>query len=676
MSHYIEYEDWTFPVDKIKEGNIHLAASLLSSSLEVNSFLATVECDDPSILDFKRNSKLMYYSAPGRGMVWRVQSIERTAPSLYRISATSTLGLLTEGQHYGGMYSEYGGISHGETAEEVIKDICGSVPISISDDLKGIKIYGWLPIAAPRDNLAQVLFAIGGALRSETDGSLRVEPLQNTGNWSIGANRIYADGKVNYAASVTSVIVLEHQYVRGSETRELYSGESSEGDVITFSEPMHTLTAEGFTILESGTNWAKLSSGSGTLSGHTYIHTTREVEQKVADGAEPNIKTVKDATLVCVANSNSVAKRLAGFYRCRETIDAPVKYQGETPGQKLEVFHPFDHISVDAFLQSADITLSNVLKAQEKCLVGFVPEIMEYYDTRVVFLENGTWTVPNGVVSIRVVIVGGGQGGASGCEGESGKVGGAGGAGGVGGTGGEGGSGGKFFRIDLKVTPGDRYPITIGAGGVGGTYSSKGSVPGSLGAASTFGDYSSDSGITSQTGFADTTTGEQFAMKGEAGIRGGNGGSGKKVNSTTPGGSPGEDVLSYKGGAAGEGDGLPYFGVFGNGGGGGGAAVGQRGEKGTGGYATWSLKEGSLDYASAKGGDGGLGGSATAPATAYIQGQGGQGGNGGGGGGGGGVAEGAKGTGKNTHGYAGDGGAGSRGGDAASGIVIIYYKKP
>ena len=135
MSHSIAYDRWTFPARRIKTGNIHLATSLLSSSLEVNSFTAIVECDAPSILDFKRNAKLIYYSKAGRGTVWRVQNIERIAPKLYKISATSTLGILSEGQHYGGIYT-------GETAGEVIRDICGSVPVVIKSNLLDFKLYG------------------------------------------------------------------------------------------------------------------------------------------------------------------------------------------------------------------------------------------------------------------------------------------------------------------------------------------------------------------------------------------------------------------------------------------------------------------------------------------------------------------------------------------------------
>ena len=140
MSHKIVYERWTFTADKIKSGNLYLATSLLASSLEISSFVSEVECDDPTILDFQRNTKLLYYAEPSRSMVFRVQSILRTGPNLYEISATSTLGLLSEGQHMGGIYT-------GQTAEEVILDICGTVPVEIKHVLKKIKLYGWLPIA-------------------------------------------------------------------------------------------------------------------------------------------------------------------------------------------------------------------------------------------------------------------------------------------------------------------------------------------------------------------------------------------------------------------------------------------------------------------------------------------------------------------------------------------------
>ena len=48
MSHKIVYERWTFPPDRIEAGDLHLASSLLSSSLEVSSLLVRVVCGDPA----------------------------------------------------------------------------------------------------------------------------------------------------------------------------------------------------------------------------------------------------------------------------------------------------------------------------------------------------------------------------------------------------------------------------------------------------------------------------------------------------------------------------------------------------------------------------------------------------------------------------------------------------
>ena len=540
MNHRIEYGRWSFPADKIKNGNIHLASSLLSDSLEVNSFSAEVECGDPAILNFKRNAKLLYYPEPDRNMVWRVQRIERIAPVLYSISATSTLGLLSEGKHYGGIYA-------GAAAEDVIRDICGSIPVYIKGALRRIKLYGWLPIATPRDNLAQVLLAIGAALKSDMDGVLQVEVLWDGIGWATGASRMYVESNVSYSASITAVVVTEHQYIKGAKERELYSGTSVQGDIITFNEPMHSLSADGFTILKSGANWAQLSAGVGTLRGKAYIHNTREVVRNLAGQAEPNVKTVSDATLVSLVNAKAVANRLANFYQWRETINAAVTYQGEIPGDRIDMFHPFDHINSSICLQSADITLSNVLKAEEKCLVGFKPEQIEDIETfefREVLTGSGEWDPPDGATEVVAVLISGGDGGRNG-EGieflswsidqsglgeskyfnianntsASGNVSATSSASLAqdetkGKPGGAGGSGGTIYRVTIPVTPHNKISYSCGAGG----------GPGQTGKPTRFGSKTSDLGSKDPGGYVDPITGETFAENGVDGNPGGNGG--------------------------------------------------------------------------------------------------------------------------------------------------------
>ena len=561
MSHSIVYESWTFPADKIKEGNLYLAASLLASSLEVNSFVPVVECDDPSILDFQRNAKLLYYPKPDRPMVFRVQSINRIAPELYEISSTSTLGLLTEGLHMGGVYT-------GQTAEEVIADICGTVVFEIKNVLKKIKLYGWLPVATPRDNLAQVLFAIGAALKTDLEGVLRIEGLWVGISGQVPQDNLYTDAAVDYGARITQVIVTEHQYIPWTEEKQLFEGTAQAGDIITFDEPMHSLSAQGFAIQASGANWARVSAGAGTLTGKIYIHNTRQISRDVQAASTPNVKTVEDATLVSLVNSQAVAERLADYYRCRERVDSAVVYQGEAPGDRLAVYHPFDKTGVAACLESADITLSNTLKAQEKLLVGYVPPQtgdVSYLDFREVLTGSGQWTPPEGVTEVTYVMFSGAQGGRAGVKGGdsaaarshsyshtswiTGQVTSRGtfrlwGNGGKGGQGGPGGKGSKILQGTMNVEPGVPLSYSCGVGSAGSTSNSAEAAEGTP---TTFHGLTTDSGsYPSAAGWQDPFTQEIFASTGPSGLPGGDG-AGARSGYTIPDNSGTlADVLAYQ----------------------------------------------------------------------------------------------------------------------------------
>jgi len=700
MNHNIEYLNWTFTPDKIKEGNLYLAASLLASSLEVNSLLAVVECEDSSILDFERNTPLKYFTRPDRPMIFRVQSIKRAGPELYEITATSTLGLLSEGLHYGGIYT-------GQTARAVIADICGTVPFIVKSVLQEIKLYGWLPIAPPRDNLAQVLFALGAALKTDLDGVLRIEGLWDGISGTVTRDDMYAEAAVDYDGKVTQVIVTEHQYAPWTEEKQLFEGTAQAGDIITFDEPMHSLKADGFAIQASGANWARVSAGTGVLSGKTYIHNTRQISKDVWPAKEPNVKTVKEATLVSLVNSQACAQRLADYYRCRERVDAPVVYRGELPGDRLAAYHPFDKTGVDVCLESADITLSNTLKAQEKSLVGFVPKQIEQivtYDRREMLTASGTWTVPEGVTQIRVVCIGGGPGGYSGGAGKNGgttsrtrtgsdaywntkwarrdaSVGGAGGVAGPGAA-----TGGKIYSTTIDVTPGQKFQITIGQGGSGApTNSSETPVAGSPGTATAFGPVSSESGASVESGFYDEVTGHIYGKKGSPGIAGGQG------VGVDPDNESGEMELSPIKVPAGVGSWVPgqyqknlTYKVVESG-----NVTDKVGELttgwfvGLGGGAAQGANGGSSGADTRVGGDGAT--TPYAPAAASNPGDGGDGGYGGGGGGGFGAyvqtrfysgQSGTLPTGSVSSGSVstpGNGGRGGPGGRGASGCVILYY---
>lgn len=537
----IVYDGRTYTGTEIQNGNMRLATSLLSSSLESNTFNVTLKSPNKNLTNFSRNAPITVFNGERQLGIFYVQDVKRTAADLYKVSATSAVGILSDGNHYGGIYT-------GQTAESIIGSICGSVKYDIQNKLRPIKLYGWLPIATPRDNLAQVLFAMGATLRTDLNGVLRIEDLWDGLSGDIGTDRMYQGASVEYASKVTQVSLTEHQYVASGDLDELFSGTTQSGDIITFDEPVYGLTASGFTIQSQGANFAKLSAGNGTLKGRKYKHNTREIIKTVSSASEPNIKAVKDATLVSLVNSQAVSNNLVNYLKWNRTIKTSVVYQGEIPGDLISTWDPFDKTSVDVCIQEADIILSNTIKANEKMLVGFTPirqEGSESYEYHVVLTGSGTFTFPEGTTSARAVLIGAGGAGFDGSPGgdstetwedeeikttrinltapttsasDSSNVSNRGaGTPGNGGAGGAAGTPGKVYEVTFSPSSGSRISYACGV---------KGTSNGALGGATTFGSYSSNSGSTSSAGYTDIITGITYAKSGDSGADGGKGGSG------------------------------------------------------------------------------------------------------------------------------------------------------
>lgn len=562
MKNKIVYDGRTFEATNIKSGQIHLASSLPSMKLEPNTFTAVVKSEDKSLTEFTRNTPLYYYHRDRLVCISYVQTVDRIGPNKYKFYGTSAIGRLIEQSHAGGIYT-------GQTAEEIIKDICGQIPVAIKQNLKGINLYGWLPYANPpersaRDNLLEVLFAIGATVKVGADETIKVENFWDGISRTTERRKIYTGASVNSASKITQVVVTEHQYVPVEEETKLFDGTAQHGDLITFSEPAHHLRSAEFVILDSGANWAKISAGTGTLFGKKYFHSTRQlsrpVENSTVTSGEKNIKSINDATMISLVNSMAAARRMADYYKCRERLTASVIYQGELPGDRNAIYHPFDKTGVDACVESADINISNTLKATEKSLIGFVPhtaEAVEIFDEMQIITESGSIVLPDGVTEGRFVLISGGQGGQAGYNGDSGNAGtsartsggtqyGSKGIGGSGGSAGAGGAGGNVYVGVFTIDSGDILRVEIGTGGAGGASNG---APGSKGGATklTIGSvvYSSDDGSSSDMGYTDVVTGKTYATQGTQGINGAKGGNGEDRSQVA---TSGASLGGYSGG--------------------------------------------------------------------------------------------------------------------------------
>lgn len=665
MQNRIEYDGRVFAHDQILSGNCYRARSLLASSLTIDTFSIDVESTDTSLLLFTVDAPLIYYDGTTRVGTFFVQNVERTARNTYHISCVSAIGLLDKRDHYGGIYT-------GQTVADVVADICGGVSVTVASNIAHIKLYGWLPIASRRANLAQVLFAISAAVTEDAAGALQIGGLERQVSGSFPEDAVFLGGTVEYGSPAVQVVVTEHQYIKSEEEQKLFEGTTLNGDRITFSEPMHSLSASGFTILSSGENYAVVSSGSGTLTGKKYTHATREVigQRETAQAAQldasENTVRVTDATLVSMANSRAVADRLAEYYAHAERVREDVILTGQKAGDVVRMTHPYDLNLVTACVESLDINLSGLARAAATALVGYIPPDItqiEYYDTFELLTGSGTWTPPDGAKSVRVVLIGGGSGGTHGLGGSKSS----GSSPGSGGAPGEPGTGGNVVQSDLSIDQATSFPYACGAGGAGRENGD--TTPN--GGSTTFGDLTTADGSPSDFGYENLLDGTRYALPGKAGCAGGKGGNGGGTSYGEDGESITFNGQTWNGGHGGAYD--SGQGARAGGGGGGGAAVGAKGWGGGQGFVTVNGD----NTHSLQGGSGGKGGSAVTSTRTLTYGCGGDAGCGGGGAGGvGSFQAGNLPVAVGINGNSGRGGSGAAGQAGADGCIFVFYSLP
>lgn len=639
---------------------------------------------DPS--SYKAGAVVLYKHNGSLVGKYYMVDIKRVGKTQYSIDCVSPVGMLAKSKHYGGIYN---GILFPTLIAEIIG---GVVPFTISDDLADQVVYGWLPVASRRDNLHQALFAMGAAAQKDENGDLYIGPLYDDTYTELPGSRIYTGGSISYPNVASKVSVIEHSYTAFSsdETMTLFEGivaaetvttpggTVTEGTIVLFDNPMHDLAIENGTILESGVNYAVLGpAGNCKLTGQQYTHTSRETirPETTSEGDSENVISVTDATLVSVINSENVVNRLYAYYSSAKTVSLPIVVDAERAGSTVQFEDPFGDLT-KGIITSMDINMSNTLKAETEIVADYSPgSAGNFYTNLAVISENGSWTVPDGITKIRVVLIGGGDGGEAGQAGEAGESGPTyysiyaaasskvyQGNPGNGGEGGKGGIPGKVYMATLTVNPGDTLAAVIGQGGAGAVF---GSAPGT-GTATTFGGLTSDNGSSAGAGYAALMGGGIYALPGSDGKAGGRGQ--EPGTAVTAGGD--RPTVTYDGNTWQAGDigtySLNSSGTTGSettmasGGTGGGAAVGSNGSNG---------EDGLAGTTSALGGDGGKGATPIAAASGTVRGSGGSGGHGGGGGGGGGCAI-------ATTPYSSKGGAGGNGGsggNGAPGVVLIYY---
>lgn len=155
-----------------------------------------------------------------------------------------------------------------------------------------------------------------------------------------------------------------------------------------------------------------------------------------------------------------------------------------------------EHSAVSARLVEQTFDFSSGVLAG--CKASLIQPIgIQKYENQVQLTESGTWTVPDGVRVIHVILVNGGDGGQKGDAGSYDAA----------GDDGKDGAGGLVLARGLNVVPGQVFSVTIGTGGA---------ANGGAGGVTTFGTLSGSDGKAYSPSYTDIASGRAF---GRAGVR-------------------------------------------------------------------------------------------------------------------------------------------------------------
>ena len=369
------------------EGSFYNETSLLEDELSIDTMKIRVRSINTSypLHNFIYGSQVTFYKNDALYGKYYLVSVERQTKNEYILNVQSSIGLLDDTMHYGGIYS-------GEYASAIIEDIIGGkIAYTEHNIFSKIKVYGWLPVATRRENLKQLLFAVGGCVKKK-NGDVYFTTLTVDAPKAIPENKVFDTGKITYDSPASRIEVVEHQFskVDSVPSEEVYSGEIvgssfvtpkgysvSDAALVTWDKPYHSLTFSDCTLLnnEMGVNYAVVSSsGSATISGKPYIHSKMIVSRdKENYTGKEKVAKVENATLVSLANSNSVAEKVMAYYNSPCTLSGAIVMDGEKPLDNITMPNQFEEENT-GMIKSIEGTLGKqITKGELELRIGYNP---------------------------------------------------------------------------------------------------------------------------------------------------------------------------------------------------------------------------------------------------------------------------------------------------------------
>lgn len=354
---YLKLYQIQYGADKIFEGDNLMSANileemdLLSSELSINTLDFTVYSVDD---EFNIINPTGFYSLLQERQAFKVKELllkqnkeidmgtfyldtwKNKDNKIMQFKAIDLIGIIDKTDFDGGMYFNV-------NFEDIIKEIMTSAKvedanIEIQEDLKQIKMTGYIPVCSHRKALQQVVFAIGAVIDCSRSNKIKIYTIvDKEDNNTIEQTNIFQGTKtVEQNDIVTHVAITAHNYIKSTENEEVYKGTLNAGDnKVLFDKPVCDISCTGGTIKEYNCNYAIVNCTTEKeiiITGHKYVDNTQimAVElENINESNKSNTLKIESAYFINKNNAQTIAKKVLDYYKDTYTTGFDFISQGE-----------------------------------------------------------------------------------------------------------------------------------------------------------------------------------------------------------------------------------------------------------------------------------------------------------------------------------------------------------
>ena len=305
----------------------------ISSEITINTVDFTLDSKSNIEYSFQKKQPLTVYFNGNMILTTFVKKSSRKSKMLWSVQSEDYIGSLDDIRFPGGIYVN-------KNACEIIEEISAltNIPFEIEDTFRNSTVSGYIPYTSCREALMQVCFAIKAVVNTFGSSTVKILSLSQDVSQKIPDERIYQGQSSEETETITSVSLVEHQYTESTENAEIYKAESGVSDVeilITFSEPLHSLSITNGEILKDengnkkcGANYAYIRVQEGcVLNGKKYKHTEiRHTKNNpvVAVSDVPKDVEINNATLVSSQNADTLLEYIYDWLSKTESVRAKI----------------------------------------------------------------------------------------------------------------------------------------------------------------------------------------------------------------------------------------------------------------------------------------------------------------------------------------------------------------